>query len=145
MARKPRKCDARQPLRRIPLSILRSGIHPDNLEAQAVAAKYGVPHGIIEISEANVDTVAMAYMNGEASLFWLPRFLDYIRSKAPVDSWHSEVMLFRLGDPETGAELRALAMPEEVAMVREYLAWYRNHPGYPGRAQHWDRAVALWD
>ena len=123
---------------------MRADNHPDNQEAGAVAAKFDVPHANVVIGESNTDTVAFTYMNSEGILYWLPRFFAYIRTVSPVDSWHSEAMLFRLGDPDRGADLRAHALPEEVQMVQDYLEWYRDHPGFAGREDMHARAVAQW-
>ena len=112
--------------RRIPILILDAANDPENWEPKAVQAKFRLPDAVI--GEENVDYVALGYMNAGAVLYWLPRFLKYLRSDAPGESFHFESMLAKLSNANLVSDFRDDATPEELADVRDYLAWFGHHP-----------------
>jgi hypothetical protein len=132
--------------RAIPENILGIGNDIYHLEAQSVTKKYGSADAVI--GEENVDTVALIYMNLEAKLYWLPRFLAYLRTKAPDDSFHFDSMNSKLADATLAYEFKAAAMDDEVGAVRDYLKWVEGHISMAGasalrQAAH-SYAVELW-
>jgi hypothetical protein len=132
--------------RKIPSNILGVGNNPENWEPKAVIAKYGSEDAII--GEENVDYVALGYMNLEAQLYWLPRFLHYLRSSAPVDTFHFESINMRLANSQLAYEFKEAAKPSELAEVRDFLTWLRSHPMMDGapplRQTAYNYAVELW-
>jgi hypothetical protein len=116
-----------------------------HLEAQSVQDKFSNPSA--KIGEQNVDYVAKIYMDERATLYWLPRFFEYLKEAAPRDSYHFDVMLFELSDATFVARLRAIATPEECAEVRAYLDWVRSETGLIDiecRRVQLEKAVFLW-
>ncbi len=112
-------------VRSIPENILGIGNDGYHLEAQSVAAKYASPDA--EIGEDNVDTIALIYMNLDARLYWLPRFLNYLRTEAPEDSFHFDSMNSKLADALFASEFKSLANADEINAVRDYLSWVESH------------------
>jgi hypothetical protein len=132
--------------RAIPKNILGIGNDITHLEAQSVAKKYSSAGAVI--GEENVDTVALTYMNLEAKLYWLPRFLNYLRTKAPDDSFHFDSMSSKLAGEALAYEFKAAATADEVRAVRDYLKWVEGHISMAGasplrQAAH-NYAVELW-
>ena len=109
-----------QPARKVPLLILDAANDPENWEPKAVVAKFRSADALI--GEENVNYVALGYMNAGAVLYWLPRFLKYLRSDAPGESFHFESMLAKLSNANLVSDFRDDATPEELADVRDYLA-----------------------
>jgi hypothetical protein len=132
--------------RSIPENILGIGRDVYHLEAQSVAEKYGSASAVI--GEENVDTVALTYMNLEAKLYWLPRFLTYFRTEAPDNSFHFDSMNSKLAESMLAYEFKAAATADEVRAVRDYLKWVEGHISMAGasplrQAAH-NYAVELW-
>jgi hypothetical protein len=132
--------------RKLPLLFLGADNDPENWEAKAVFEKYR--HTDAEIGEANVDYVALGYMNTHAMLYWLPRFFDYLRTRAPEASFHFEGMITKLSNDNLVHDLRADASEREVEAVRDFLRWFGDHPLMKDapdlRDAAYRHAVALW-
>lgn len=132
-------------MRTVPQKILKE-TNRLSVEALRVQEKYSDP--LAQIGEKELDYVALNYMNAEATLFWLPRLLNYLTSLAPKDSYHFEVTLFRLSDAEFSRPLIALARPEENRCVVDFLNWLDGETdfltGSNLRRRDFDRAVQLW-
>jgi hypothetical protein len=132
--------------RKLPALLLGADNDPANWEAKAVLEKYRVADAAI--GEANVDYVALGYMNTHAMLYWLPRFFDYLRADAPEESFHFEGMITKLSNDTLVHDLRANASEDELAAVRDYLAWFGDHPLMKDapelREAAYRHAVALW-
>jgi hypothetical protein len=118
--------DPKSSRRKLPLLILGEGNDPQNWEAKAVLNKYRSDDA--KIGEENIDFVAIGYMNMQAIAYWIPRFFDYLRNQAPTDSFHFESMLFKLANNIWVHDFRNEASDAEVAVVRDYLAWFGKHP-----------------
>lgn len=132
-------------MRKLPTDILRP--QPQfNLEAQQVAEKYS--NISRQIGEGNIDHVALDYMNDEARAFWLPRFLEYVMTDAPSDSYHLEYLLFKLEDVEFSHPLLLALDPSEKHLVRHYLIWLQTESGFldgsNSRRDSWLSATKLW-
>jgi hypothetical protein len=115
------------------------------LEAESVQKKYGDENS--EIGENSVDYVALIYMNEAATLFWLPKFLDYLQSKAPRDSFHYESMLLKLSDEAFVKPLRRLAVGSELTFVNTYLDWLATQSHQielDTDRQSFEAALKLW-
>jgi hypothetical protein len=99
---------------------------PGHLEAESVQLKFSKRTAVV--GEDSVDYVAHIYMNAAANLYWLPRFLTYLQTGAPRDSFHYEVMLTRLAEDRFTQPIRELANDDEVSAVRAYLSWLKLQP-----------------
>ena len=132
-------------MRTLPREILQVTDGP-NIEALRVKQRYSDP--ISEIGEKELDYVALNYMNVEAAMFWLPRVIEYLTSRAPRDSYHFEVMLFRLSTPEFSSPLIVLATTEEKKYVTSFLTWLDAETDFLTESKlrrlDFDRAVRLW-
>ena len=119
---------------------------PENWEAKRVAEKFRSADAVI--GEENVDYVAFIYMNLEQAIYWLPRFLEYLRAVAPRDSFHFESMIIRLSHADWVSEFRRVATPETQTVVRNFLTWLNDQPIMAGapdlRRTAYTRAVELW-
>jgi hypothetical protein len=132
--------------RKLPVLILDVGNDASNPEPRAVVAKYGRDDAVI--SEENIDYVALGYMNPHAVLFWLPRFFDYLRTKARPDTFHLESLISHLSNSGWVSSLRREATDAEVDEVSAFLDWLGTQPimadAPPLRATAYAYAVELW-
>ena len=109
--------------RKLPRYILNTPPNPyKHWEGQYVLDKYSNPDAVI--GEDNVDHVALLFMNVEAQLYWLPKFLEYLEKQKSYDSFLYDAMLFRLSDTKFSQPLLKVATKQEVKRVRAYLDWY---------------------
>ena len=128
-----------------PKILLRSDSDPSDWEPKSVHEKYS--RADANIGEDNVDYVALGHMNDQAARYWLPRFLDYIETRAPADSFHLEAMLFKLANNSWAASIREEA-PELQSRVAAFLDWLKDQPimvaAPPLRQTAYDYARELW-
>ncbi len=116
-----------------------------HLEAESVQMKFS--QASARFGDENVDYVALTYLSPEAALYWLPRLIEFLMSKAPRDNLHFEQILSYLVREENAAQVRAIASENEIKLITDYLEWYystlddREKPILGRSVPH---AVALW-
>jgi hypothetical protein len=132
--------------RKLPMLLLDAGNDPSSWESKAVVAKFGNADAVI--GEDNVDYVAIGYLTSGAILFWLPKFFDYMRTKAGPASFHLESIISHLSNSALVSQLRQEATGDDVASVGDFLAWLGTQPimqdAPPLRATAYAYAVELW-
>jgi hypothetical protein len=132
--------------RKFPFSILAADNDPSNWEPKQVIEKFGKFSA--EIGEQNVDYVALGYMNSQAFLYWLPDFIQYMRTTAPSDSYHLESIILKLSNYSLVGDLKAEATEDEKAEIFDFLNWLGTQPIMAGapplRAAAYAYAVELW-
>ncbi|MGJ5082427.1 hypothetical protein [Bradyrhizobium sp. HKCCYLS3013] len=92
-----------------------------SLESQQVQQKYSNPRA--EIGEHSLDYVLLIYLNPEALLFWMPKLFDYLKTRAPRDTFHYDVVMMKLANQQFSEELRAVASDCEREMICQFLIW----------------------
>ncbi len=129
-----------------PLMLIGDGNDPGNWEVKSVAAKFKNADAVI--GEDSVDMVALGYMSAHGAAYWLPRFIDYVQTKAPQDSFHFESLLFKLSNNLWSADVRAEMTDEAVGAVSSFLDWLggtiimKDAPAL--RAAEYAHAKCLW-
>jgi hypothetical protein len=131
-------------MRKLPFNILRH-TPPLTMEANNVYEKFSKASS--EIGEQSTDYVALSYLSDEAMLYWIPRFLDYLETTAPSDTFHFDVVLSRLSDVRFIEGLSKLATPIERSRVISYLDWLSvkpEHIAVDSDVDRLERARRLW-
>ena len=70
------------------------------------------------------DTVAFHFMIPEAAAWWLPRYLEFLKTQAASDSNHFTHIEGILTNPGFIAKMRSLLSPEERAEIVDYINWW---------------------
>jgi hypothetical protein len=119
--------------------------HP-SLEAQQVQQKYSNPRA--EIGEHSLDYVLFTYLNRDALLFWLPKLFDYLKTRAPRDTYHYEVIMMNLAKRDSSEELRAVTSDSEREMICQFLIWMAENTELtsspPNRVADYQLALKHW-
>jgi hypothetical protein len=129
-----------------PLLLIGAGNDPESWEVKAVAKKFSSADA--QIGEENVDYVALGYMNSHGAAYWLPRFVDYLRTDAPEDSFHFDSLLTKLANNSWSPDVRAEMSEATVKKVRDFLDWLADSVVMKGapdlRQAEYDHAKLLW-
>ncbi|MDO5641494.1 MAG: hypothetical protein Q4G26_03785 [Paracoccus sp. (in: a-proteobacteria)] len=104
-----------------PTPLLLDGIDPNDWEASSVCEKFS--SSAATFGEENADYVAIGYMSYPAVAYWLPHLLAYLRSDAPVDSFHFESVLHKLADNDWSIRLQDELSNEEKLNISNFLEW----------------------
>lgn len=107
-------------------------IHEDMLqsyEPNEMAKKFSSPHYIIK--HADWDQIAFSYMNLEAKLYWLPKFMSFIQT-AKHDGYidqHIETLVYCFSDRQWVNRAKEKMFQFEEDAVAGFLAWiHEKHP-----------------
>lgn len=116
-------------MRRLPAQIITSAVdEKPTLEALRVQEKYS--NASAAIGESNIDYVALNYMNAHAALYWLPRFLSYVKVEAPKDSYHYEALLLNLSDEQFSRRLISALTDDEQRLIEAFFDWLQAETSF---------------
>lgn len=132
-------------VRVLPTSILRPEAKYSS-DAASVQKKYS--SSLARVGEGNVDYEALRLLLPEAALFWLPAFIEYLKSDASEDSFHFESLLAYLSDLDICGEWKDMATKEETELASNFLHWLSGSTSFLNgskfRQEQHRLALTIW-
>ncbi len=110
------------PIRQLPVNVIHETMLNSH-EPNEMAKKFSSPN--YEIKSADRDQIAFSYMNLDAQLFWLPKFIEFIK-KSKYDGYiqqHIDTIILRLADRSWVSSAQEKLSKEEKNIVVEFLNW----------------------
>ena len=112
-------------------------------EPNEMAKRFSSPDYVI--THSGGDQIAFSYMNLEAKIFWLPRFMNFIRTakyNGYIDQ-HLDTIIYDLSDKSWVNKAKEIMSQSETDAVAEFLEWVGdNRPEYID--PHFTYATYLW-
>ncbi len=133
--------------RELPAYVLKARPAPSpHWEGNYVQNKFADSKATIDGS--NVDCLALTYMNDIALLYWLPRFLAFLKATPNRSSNLFDDVLTRLSDEGFVKRLKPVADSAELDAILSYLNWLKSASGIIVSGSlantECEMALALW-
>lgn len=131
-----------QEKRQLPKNVIHEGMlnsyEPNEMAKKFSSADYNIKH-------SNGDQIAFSYMNLEAKLYWLPKFMEFIQI-AEYDGYvdqHIETLIYSLSEKSIVIEAQEMMSEVEKKEVSKFLKWIsESHPELVN--PHVTYAIFLW-
>lgn len=108
--------------RKLPNNVIHESMlnsdEPNEMSKRFSSPDYAITH-------SNGDQNAFSYMNLEAKLYWLPKFMEFIRT-AKHDGYvdqHIDTIMYYLSDRSWANEAKKIMLQDEKDAVAVFLEW----------------------